>query len=239
MPPNNFPSPARVLVIVAHPDDPEFPAAGTIAMWTAQGADVTYAIVTDGSKGSSEPGMNSAQLIAMREVEQRNAAAVVGVPAVVFLGYEDGRVVSDTPLKRDCTRLIRQYRPDVLITHDPTARIIGNTRINHPDHLAVGEAVLNAVYPLARDRLNFPEHEAEGLEPFKALDIFLTGSNEPNLTVDITATIDLKIAALCEHKSQIGEPDKLAERMREFGAKNAEGTSFHYAERFRRVQLPG
>ncbi|GAB4582104.1 MAG: PIG-L family deacetylase [Anaerolineales bacterium] len=236
---NNYPSPSRVLIIVAHPDDPEFPAAGTIANWTAQGVAVTYVIVTDGSKGSSEPGMTSAQLIAMREVEQRNAAAVLGVTDVHFLGYEDGRVVNNTDLKRDCVRLIRQYRPDVLITHDPTARIINNQRINHPDHRAVGDAVLDAVFPLARDRLNFPEHEAEGLTPYKVLDLFLTGTNEPNLTVDITATIDKKIAALKEHKSQIGEPEKLEERMREFAARNAEGTSFHYAERFRRVQLPG
>jgi LmbE family N-acetylglucosaminyl deacetylase len=183
--------------------------------------------------------MTGAQLIAMRQDEQRAAAAVLGVEDVVFLGYEDGRVVINTDLKRDCVRLLRQYRPDVLITHDPTARIINNQRINHPDHLAVGDAVLNAVYPLARDRLNFPEHEAEALEPYKVLDIFLTGTNEPILTVDITRTLDKKIAALLEHKSQIGEPEKLEERMRDFAARNAEGTSFHFAERFRRVQLPG
>jgi LmbE family N-acetylglucosaminyl deacetylase len=175
----------------------------------------------------------------MRQIEQRAAAAVLGVEEDNFLGYEDGRVVNNTDLKRDCVRLIRTFRPDVLITHDPTARIINNQRINHPDHRAVGDAALDAVFPLARDRLNFPEHEAEGLEPHKVLDIFLTATNEPNLTVDITATIDKKIAALLEHKSQIGEPEKLEERMREFGARAAEGTSFHYAERFRRVQLPG
>jgi len=236
---NTYPSPTRVLIIVAHPDDPEFPAAGTIANWTSQGVKVTYVIVTDGSKGSSEPGMTSEQLIEMREVEQRAAAAVLGVEEVIFLGYEDGRVVNNTDLKRDLVRQIRLHRPDVLITHDPTARIINNQRINHPDHRAVGDAALDAVFPLARDRLNFPEHEAEGLEPYKVLDIFLTATNEPNLTVDITATLDKKIAALLEHKSQIGEPEKLEERMREFGARAAEGTSFHYAERFRRVQLPG
>ncbi|NJN44826.1 MAG: PIG-L family deacetylase [Anaerolineae bacterium] len=234
-----LPLPSRVLVIVAHPDDPEFPAAGTIACWASQGVHVTYAIVTDGSKGSSEPGMTSEQLIAMRQVEQRAAAAVLGVHDVHFLGYEDGRVINNTDLKRDCVRLLRQFRPDVLITHDPTARIINNQRINHPDHRAVGDAVLDAVYPLARDRLNFPEHEAEGLEPHKVLDMFLTGTNEPNLTVDITSTLDKKIAALLEHKSQIGEPEKLEERMRDFAARSAEGTSFEYAERFRRVQLSG
>lgn len=236
---NNFPTPDRVLVIVAHPDDPEFPAAGTIAAWAKQGARVTYVIVTDGSKGSSEPGMTSEQLVELREGEQQAAADVLGVSEVVFLRYEDGRVVNTTDLKRDLVRQIRLHRPDVLITHDPTARIINNSRINHPDHRAVGDAALDAVFPIARDRLNFPEHEAEGLEPFKALDIFLTGTNEPTLTVDITDTIDLKIASLCEHKSQIGDPEALELRMREFAARSAEGTSFQYAERFRRVQLAG
>ena len=237
--PNNFPTPERVLVISAHPDDPEFPAAGTIAAWAGQGARVTYVIVTDGSKGSSEPGMTSEQLVALREVEQRAAADVLGVAGVVFLGYEDGRVVNTTDLKRDLVHQIRVHRPDVLITHDPTARIINNTRINHPDHRAVGDAALDAVFPLARDRLNFPEDEAVGIQPFKVLDIFLTGTNEPNLTVDITATIELKIKALCEHQSQIGDVEALETRMRDFAARSAEGTSFEYAERFRRVQLPG
>lgn len=237
--PNNFPTPERVLVIAAHPDDPEFPAAGTIAAWAAQGARVTYVIVTDGSKGSSEPGMTSEQLVALREVEQRAAADVLGVAGVVFLGYEDGRVVNTTDLKRDLVHQIRVHRPDVLITHDPTARIINNTRINHPDHRAVGDAALDAVFPLARDRLNFPEDEAAGIQPFKVLDIFLTGTNEPNLTVDITATIELKITALCKHQSQIGDPEALETRMRDFAARSAEGTSFEYAERFRRVRLPG
>lgn len=234
---NNYPTPERVLVMVAHPDDPEFPAAGTIASWAQQGAKVTYVIVTDGSKGSSEPGMTSEQLVRLREKEQRSAAAVLGVADVIFLRYEDGRVVNTTDLKRDLVRQIRLHRPDVLITHDPTARIINDSRINHPDHRAVGDAALDAVFPLARDRLNFPEHEAEGLQPYNVLDIFLTGTNEPNLTVDVTHTIDLKIAALCEHKSQIGDPEALDLRMREFAAQSAQGTSFQYAERYRRVRL--
>ena len=236
---NNYPSPSRVLVIVAHPDDPEFPAAGTLACWAKQGVNITYVIVTDGSKGSSEAGMTAEQLVQIRQSEQRAAAQALGNIEVVFLGYEDGRVVNSSELKRDLVRQIRLHRPDVLITHDPTARIINNARINHPDHREVGDAALDAVFPLARDRLNFPEHEAEGLEPHKVLDIFLTGTNEPNLTVDITSTIDLKIAALCEHRSQIGDQAELEKRMREFAARNAEGTSFQYAERFRRVQLPG
>ena len=236
---NNFPEPERVLVISAHPDDPEFGAGGTVALFAGKGARVTYAIVTDGSKGSSEPNMTSEELVRIREQEQRAAAAVCGVEKVEFLGFEDGRVVNNTRLRQEIVRLLRTYRPDVLITHDPTARIINNQRLNHTDHRAVGDAALDAVFPLARDRLNFPEHEAQGLEPHKVLDIFLTFTNETNLTVDITGTVEQKIKALLEHKSQIGEPDKLTERVYEWTAGNARGTSFKYAEVFRRVQLPG
>jgi LmbE family N-acetylglucosaminyl deacetylase len=236
---NNFPTPERVLVIAAHPDDPEFPAAGTIALWTAAGADVRYVIVTDGSKGSSEPGMTSVDLVARRKEEQRAAADVLGVGEIAFLGFEDGRVENDTALKQSLVREIRLHRPDVLITHDPTARIINDVRLNHPDHRATGDAALDAVFPLARDRLNFPEHEAEGLEPYKVLDIFLTGSNENNLTVDITDTIELKLESLRKHQTQISDFEALETRMKEFAARNAEGTSFQFAERFRRVRLAG
>jgi LmbE family N-acetylglucosaminyl deacetylase len=236
---NNFPQPQRVLVVSAHPDDPDFGAAGTIACWAAQGAEVTYVIVTDGSKGSAEPAMRAEELVRIREAEQRAAAEICGVKNVVFLQHEDGRVVNNTALRENIVRVIRKYRPDVMVTHDPTARIIDNSRLNHTDHRAVGDAALDAVFPLARDRLNFPEHEAEGLEPFKVLDIFLTPSNETNLVVDITDTIELKIKALQAHASQIGDPEKLAERVREWSAGNATGTSFQFAEKFRRVTLRG
>ena len=236
---NEFPQPERVLVIVAHADDPEFSAGGTVARWAKEGTMVTFVIVTDGSKGSSEPDMTSEKLVKLREVEQQNAADVLGVSEVVFLGYEDGQVRNTLELRRALVRQIRLRRPDVLITHDPTARIIRNTRLNHTDHRAVGDTALDAVFPLARDRLNFPEHEAEGLEPHKVLDIFLGSTNEPNFLVDITETIDQKIAALHAHKSQIGDPDALEERIREWNRKNAKDTSFMYGEPFRRVNMLG
>ncbi len=234
---NNFPQPERVLVISAHPDDPEFHAGGLIARWAKQGAQVTCVIVTDGSKGSSDPDMTIEKLVQTRQEEQNAAAQVLGVVEVVFLGHPDGEVYNTPDLRRDLARQIRIHRPEVVITHDPTARILRNTRITHPDHRAVGDAALDAVFPLARDRLNFPEHEQEGLQPHKVLDIFLSGSNEPNMTVDVTDTIEQKIAAICEHRSQISEPEKLAERIRQFLQQRAEGTSFKYAEQFRRVLM--
>ena len=234
---NNFPQPSRVLVITAHPDDPEFGSAGTVALWAQQGAEVTFVIVTDGSKGSADPTMTRDALVAIRQSEERRAAEILGVKEVVFLGYEDGTIQNTYELRRDIVGMIRKHKPDVLITHDPTARIISNIMLNHTDHRAVGDTTLDAVFPLARDRLNFPEHEAQGLEPHKVLDIFLIFTNEPNTTVNITSTIDLKIKALQAHTSQIGDPEELDRRIRERCHNIAKGTSFMYGEGFRRVTL--
>lgn len=237
--PNNFPQPERVLLIVAHPDDPEFGAGGTIARWVQDGADVTFVIVTDGSKGTADKDMTKEKLVAVREAEQRAAAAVLGVQNVVFLGQPDGEIQNTYALRELIVRQIRTTRPDVLITHDPTTRIFQNISLNHTDHRVVGDTVLDAVFPLARDRLNFPEHEAAGLEPHKVLDLFLQFTETPNYWVDISATMDLKIKALCEHQSQIGEPTELEERLRQRHSERAEHVSFEYAETFRRVRLAG
>lgn len=237
--PNNFPQPERVLLIVAHPDDPEFGAGGTIARWVQGGAHVTFVIVTDGSKGTADKEMTKEKLVAMREAEQRAAAAVLGVQEVVFLGQPDGEIQNTPALREMIVRQIRTHRPDVLITHDPTTRIFNNMMLNHTDHRVVGDTVLDAVFPLARDRMNFPEHEAAGLEPHKVLDIFLQFTENPNYWVDISATMDLKIKALWEHKSQIGEPAELEVRLRQRHGERAEHVSFEYAETFRRVRLAG
>lgn len=234
---NNFPEPKNVLVICAHPDDPDFGVAGTVACWASQGVKVTYVIVTDGSKGSPEPNMTREKLIRLREEEQRKAAEILGVAEVIFLRQPDGEIRNTYELQEMVVRLIRKYKPDVLVTHDPTARIVDNAYLNHIDHRVVGDAVLDSVFPLARDRLNFPQHEEEGLEPHKVLDIFLLFTNQPNYWVDITDTIDKKIAALKEHKSQVGDLDKLEGRIRDRARKRAEKVSFEYAEIFRRVQL--
>ncbi len=235
---NNFPQPDRAMVITAHPDDTEFGAAGIVALWAAQGTEVTYVIVTDGSKGSADPNMTPEKLADLRQEEQRAAAKVLGVKNVVFLGLPDGEVRNEYKTREKIVREIRKYKPEVLITHDPTTRIFKNSYLNHTDHRVVGDTVLDAVFPLARDRLNFSEHEADGLEPHAVTDIFLMFTSETNYWVDISTTIDKKIEALQKHKSQVGDPDKLAERIRMRAAERAKHVSFMYAETFRRVRLP-
>ena len=224
-------------MISAHPDDPDFGAAGTVALWAAQGAEVVYVIVTDGSKGSADPDMTSERLVEMRQKEQRAAAKEVGVKDVLFMGYPDGATKNTPELRRDLVRLIRQYKPDVAVTHDPTVRIRANSYLNHNDHRAVGDATLDAIFPLARDRLNYPEHEAEGLEPHKVLDIFLTFSNEPNYWVDISSVMDKKVSALRRHESQFDDLDELEKYLRERTRKIAQRMSAEYAEEFRRVEI--
>ena len=236
---NNFPQPDRAMVITAHPDDTEFGAAGIVALWAAQGTEVTYVIVTDGSKGSSDPGMTPEKLTDLRKEEQTAAADLLGVKNVVYLSMPDGEVRNNYQLREKIVREIRKYKPEVLITHDPTTRIYSNSYLNHTDHRVVGDTVLDAVFPLARDRLNFSEHEEDGLEPHSVTDIFLMFTSEPNYWVDISSTIEKKIEALQQHKSQVGDLEKLAERIRARAGERAEHVSFLYAETFRRVRLPG
>jgi LmbE family N-acetylglucosaminyl deacetylase len=234
-----LPTPERVLVIMAHPDDPEFGAGGTVARLAAQGARVTYVVVTDGSKGSEEDSFTHDLLTSTRQEEQRAAAALLGVSHVHFLGFPDGQIYNNEELREALVREIRRHRPDLLITHDPTTRFWMGSRINHPDHRAVGDCALDSVYPLARDRLNFLHHEEEGLRPHKVLDILLTGSNESNYVVDIADVLDLKIEAICAHRSQVRDPEGLSERMIARSRELGQAWGIPAAEEFRRVTLEG
>jgi LmbE family N-acetylglucosaminyl deacetylase len=234
-----LPDVKKVLVILAHPDDPEFGAGGTIAKLAAQGAEVHYAIVTDGSKGSEDASFTHDTLFSTRQQEQRNAAAVLGVKDVTFLGSPDGQIYNNEALREALVRQIRRHRPDLLITHDPTTRFWRGNRINHPDHRAVGDTALDAVFPLARDRLNFMDHETEGLEAFKVLDILLTGTNEPNYAVDISDVWELKLDSIRAHTSQIKEPEALGERMGSWAKSAGEPYGYGMAELFRRITLEG
>jgi LmbE family N-acetylglucosaminyl deacetylase len=203
----------RVLVVLAHPDDPEFFCGGTVARWTSEGREVYYCLLTRGDKGADEPGTDPVALAETREREQRAAASVLGVKYVEFLDYEDGNLVADLETRKSVVRVIRTVRPDIVITCDPT-NVYGQF-VNHVDHRVAGQVTLDAVYPAARSALYFPDlYEVEGLEPHKVHELYIAGPVHPNTTVDITAFMDLKLKALTEHRSQIDDLDALADRLR-------------------------
>lgn len=205
----------RALVVVSHPDDAEFGAAATIASLTAAGARVDYVVTTDGGKGTDDPALRPEQLSATRIAEQRAAADVLGVSEIVHLGYPDGYLTPSLDLRRDISRQIRRFRPDLVLTQNPQRRLDHNPFIGHPDHLATGEATLAAVYPAARDRLNFPELVDEGFEPWKVRQVLLFGVEQPNLWVDVADTFEVGLEALRRHVSQVGDRDDVEARVRE------------------------
>jgi LmbE family N-acetylglucosaminyl deacetylase len=230
----------RALVVFAHPDDAEFLCGGTVAKWTRDGAEVSYVCASDGSAGWNGPDRDRRQIAAIREREMREAAAVLGVSEVVFLGFMDGSLENGLELRRAITREVRRTRPDVIVTFDPSLLWVGRSYINHPDHRAVGEAVLAVVACDAPTRPQFPELLKEGLEPFKVPALWLSTERESGDTkVDIGKTIDLKVEALRTHHSQmenVGESDVDA-RMREWASKAAGDDEMEFAEVFRTFKL--
>lgn len=205
----------RVLAIFAHPDDIDFGAAGTVAHWVAQGIEVAYLVVTRGDAGGFDDTPRD-QMPVLREAEQRAAAAAVGVTTVQFLdGYADGQVYVTHELRRDLTRVIRQFRPDRVLTNSPVRRWDRLGGPNHPDHLAVGEATCAAVYPDARNPFAHPELlQHEGLEPWTVREVWFMGGPSPNHYVDITDTFPAKVAALRAHVTQLGHDPGFEERVR-------------------------
>jgi LmbE family N-acetylglucosaminyl deacetylase len=204
----------RVLVINAHPDDVDFSAAGTIALWTDAGIEVTYCIVTDGDAGGHDRSVPRAEIPALRRAEQTAAAKHVGVHDLRFLGYPDGRVEATLGLRRDLAREIRQVRPDRLLCPSPE-RNYARLGVSHPDHRAVGSAALDAVYPDARNPFAFPDLLAdEGLKPWTVREVWLQGTATPGHYVDITRTFPRKIAALRAHESQTAHMEGLEDFLR-------------------------
>ncbi len=205
----------RALVVISHPDDGEFGAGAAIAYLTGRGVKVDYVVTTDGSRGTEDPEVTPEQLAATRTAEQRAAADILGVAEIVHLGYPDGYLQPTLELRRDITRQIRRFRPDLVITQNPQRRLDHNPYIGHPDHLATGEATLASVYPAARDHLNFPElWTEERLEPWKVRQVLLTGVEEANLWIDVGETFDVGLASILAHESQVTR-DEVEERMRE------------------------
>ncbi len=192
--------PSSAMAIVAHPDDIEFGCAGTVAKWTRRGTHVVYVVVTSGNIGTHDPAYTTETLAAAREKEQRAAAAICGVTEVEFLGYHDGEVMPSLELRKDLVRIIRKHKPDVVISMDPTMMWGGSNYINHPDHRAVAIATLDAIAPVASMPLMYPELGA----PHRVREVWIQWTEKPDMWVDISETIDLKMQALAQHKTQVG-----------------------------------
>lgn len=226
----------RILVVMAHPDDPEFAAGGTIARWTQEGHEVIYCLATRGDKGSDDPTMHPEHLAAIREAEQHAAAAILGVREVLFLNYLDGTLEPNLALRRDIVRVIRRYHPEIVVTMDPQTLIREDRYINHNDHRAIGLATLDAIFPAAGNPLYFPELLQEGLEPHRVREVYLATTEHANHWVDITDTFDRKLAALRCHASQIRDFPALEQRLRERLRRSIDGREI-LAEGFRRIVL--
>jgi LmbE family N-acetylglucosaminyl deacetylase len=231
----------RVLVVAAHPDDVDFGAAGTIAGWTKAGIEVSYCIATDGDAGGFDPAVARADIPGIRQSEQRAAAAEVGVSDVVFLGHPDGAVTASLDLRRDIARQIRRVRPQRVLSPSPE-RNYQRIAASHPDHRAVGEAALCAVYPDARNPYAFPELRVdEGLEDWKVAEVWLMASPlHPLHYVDVTDTFDRKVAALRAHVSQTEHIDDLEGMLRGWLGINAQSAGLadgRLAESFQIVEI--
>ena len=231
-----------MLVVTAHPDDVDFGTAGTVAAFTSAGLEVTYCIVTNGEAGGSDRAMARTDMAMLRQDEQRAAAAVVGVSDVRFLGHLDGMVQATPELRRDISRVIREVRPERVLTQSPD-RNWDFIYASHPDHLAAGEAAVCAVYPDSRNPFAHPELlEAEGLEPWTVPELWLMGpGKQPGIAVDTTTTVERKVAALLCHKSQIPDPDGVTTRIMDGARAQAEAAGLadgSSAELFRVIRIP-
>ena len=224
----------RALVIAAHPDDPEFGMGGTAALWTSQGWEMHYLIVTDGSKGTRDLSQNQDDLRSLRQAEQRAAAAVAGVKSVSFLGAVDGEVELSRTWLGKVVEVIRRLKPSVVFTHAPEPieyrRPGGTPRAGHRDHRTTGQLTLDACYPAVRDPHNFPE---QGLEVHKVPEVYLWGSRDADFRVDVTEVFDRKLEALRHHASQFPVHPSWGEQIRSRWAENG-----RYYEHFQRILVP-
>lgn len=234
---NSVYTPKSVMGIFAHPDDPEFGCAGTVARWVKEGAKAVYVVVTSGDVGIAEPGMTRQKAAEIREAEQRAAAEVVGVKEVVFLREPDGMVENTIALRKQLVREIRRFRPEVVITGDPTMVFTPRGGINHPDHRAVSGAAIDAIFPAAGQPNLFEELAGDGLKAHKVRKVYVTSRGQGDTYINITETIDLKIEALKKHVSQVGQSNNLDQRIREWTARTGEGKEMQHAESFRVITI--
>lgn len=229
----------KILVILAHPDDPEFFCGATLARWSQQGHEVRYCLLTKGQKGAPDLKRSPEELAALRVVEQKAAAATLGVRSVEFLDYVDGEVFPDLEMRKKIVRVIRRWRPEILVSSDPLNLFPTDTRINHPDHRAAGQAVVDAAFPAVGNPMFYPELiSQEGLQPHSVDEIWLSATAQPNFYMDVTQQFEAKLAAIHCHKSQINMPlEKFDAMMRQRLIKDDETGIEVYKEQFKRIKF--
>ncbi|HEY5984278.1 MAG TPA: PIG-L deacetylase family protein [Anaerolineales bacterium] len=227
--------PKSAMSVHAHPDDQDFTVAGTLAKWSRAGCQIISVIITSGDAGSNDPNRTAeykAELAKVREEEQHHANVILGVKETIFLRYPDGELVPSLELRKDLTRLIRRYKPEVVVTGDPSAWFYDNDYVNHPDHRAAAEAAIYAVFPSAGTRMIFTELLDEGLQPHDVKRLYIHGNEKPDTWVDIAGTLDLKIQALTKHFSQRDTHD-IENRIREWAQQEGKASGIALAEAFR------
>jgi LmbE family N-acetylglucosaminyl deacetylase len=237
--PDDWQASQNILVVLAHPDDPEFFCGATLARWARAGHKITYYLLTCGDKGYNDTtkpeDISAEELCAVRHKEQAAAAGVIGAQAVHWLDRPDGYLVPDLDLRRDIVRVIRAMKPDILVTCDPQT-LFAIYGINHPDHRAAGQAVLDAVFPAAGSPVFFPELLAEGYSPHMPREIWCSLTMEPNTVLDISETWQVKLDALLQHKTQIGDAEKFKERMKTRHTDDSTDDNPRFEEKFRVVK---
>jgi LmbE family N-acetylglucosaminyl deacetylase len=227
--------PKRAMSIHAHPDDQEFSIGGTLAKWAQAGCEIISVVITSGDSGSndaSKDGSHKKELAELREKEQLAANAVLGIKETVFLRYPDGELEPSIVLRKDLTRLIRQFKPDTVSTGNPEGWFYGDEYLNHPDHRAAAQAACEAVFPSAGTRLIFTDLLAAGYEPHDVRRLYIHGTEKSNTWVDITATMDIKIKALQQHASQV-DPNEVGKWMTEWAEEEAKDKGMKYAESYK------
>jgi LmbE family N-acetylglucosaminyl deacetylase len=228
--------PDRVLAVYAHPDDPDVSCGGTLARWAGAGAEVHVLICTHGDKGTTDPDIDPDVLARRRAGEAAEAAAILGITGQHFLGYPDGELVDDTALRATLVRWVRRLRPVTVLGPDPTAVFFGEDYFNHRDHRTTGFALLDALSPAAALPHYFPETGAS----YQVQTALLSGTLEPTVWVDVTATIEAKVAAVSCHASQFADGGEWARRaVRERSQEDGRRAGVGYAEGFRRLRLGG
>ncbi len=227
--------PKRALCIHAHPDDQEFSVAGTLAKWAKAGCEIISVVITSGDSGSNDPSKGAeykSELANLREGEQTAANKIIGVKETIFMRHPDGELEPTIALRKELTRIIRQHKPDVVVTGNPEAWFYGNEYINHPDHRAAAQAACEAVFPSAGSRLIFADLLTEGFEPHEVKRLYVHGTDKPDTWIDISETMDIKIKSLQQHASQI-PVDEVGKWMRDWAKEDAKDKEYEYAESYR------